>query len=43
MKYTYFKIENFKGIRSEKIDFTRNPNSKIFKFVNKIKFICYAI
>ncbi|MBK7787249.1 MAG: AAA family ATPase [Saprospiraceae bacterium] len=33
MKYTYFKIENFKGIRSEKLDFTRNPNSKIFTLV----------
>ncbi len=33
MKYTYFKFENFKGIKSGILDFRRNPNSKVFTLV----------
>jgi len=33
MKYNYFRFENFKGIKSQILDFSKNPNSKVFTLV----------
>lgn len=33
MKFTYFKIENFKGIGKETLDLSKNPDSKVFTLV----------
>lgn len=33
MKFTYFKFENFKGIESQKLDLSKNADSKVFTLV----------
>lgn len=33
MKFTYFEFKNFKGITDQKIDLSKNPNSKVFTLV----------
>ncbi len=33
MKFTYFKFENFKGIGSQILDLSKNPDSKVFTLV----------
>jgi energy-coupling factor transporter ATP-binding protein EcfA2/ABC-type dipeptide/oligopeptide/nickel transport system ATPase component len=33
MKFTYFKFINFKGIKNQKLDLSKNPNSKVFSLV----------
>ncbi len=33
MKFTYFKFENFKGIESQRLDLSKNSESKVFTLV----------
>jgi predicted ATP-dependent endonuclease of OLD family len=33
MKFTYFKFENFKGIESQRLDLSKNSDSKVFTLV----------
>jgi len=33
MKFTYFKFENFKGIKNQKLDLSKNPDSKVYTLV----------
>lgn len=33
MKFTYFKFKNFKGIESQKLDLSKNSDSKVFTLV----------
>src|SRR6185312_4985532 len=33
MKFTYFEFENFKGIKNQRLDLSKNLNAKVFTLV----------